>query len=174
MVAHPHPLYGGDLYNPVVEAVARAYGEAGYTTLRFNFRGVGGSQGEYAQGIGEQQDIQAALSLLEGLGKVSLDLVGYSFGAWVTALGAPAFDAAQRLILIAPPVSFFDFVPIATLPKLALVIAGSEDTIGGVEAIKAASGRWNPEARLTIIQGADHFFAGQTEPLYRVITAFLS
>ncbi|MFZ0256600.1 MAG: alpha/beta fold hydrolase [Gammaproteobacteria bacterium] len=174
IVTHPHPLYGGDMYNNVVAAVTDTYAKAGYTTLRFNFRGVGGSQGQYDHGIGEQHDIRAALSWLARLGTVSIDVVGYSFGAWVTALGAQGLDTAQQLILIAPPVAFLDFAKVHALPQLALVIVGGEDSIAGVEDIRTAMATWNSQARLRIIEGADHFFSGKTDLLCREIKAILS
>ncbi|MGF1615511.1 MAG: efflux RND transporter permease subunit [Gammaproteobacteria bacterium] len=133
-MAHPHPLYGGDLYSPVVEAVARAYGEAGYTTLRFNFRGVGGSQGEYAQGIGEQQDIQAALSLLKGqraavttLRSLQVPIAG---GRTVPLSQFAAFEYGEE----SPLVWRRDRVP--TLTVCADVVAGvlPDDVVAALEA----------------------------------------
>jgi alpha/beta superfamily hydrolase len=76
VITHPHPLYGGDMHNNVVDTLARVYRQHGYTTLRFNFRGVGGSQGHYDEGEGEQEDIKAALDYLLGQGKTRLDLAG--------------------------------------------------------------------------------------------------
>ena len=85
VISHPHPLYGGDMHNNVVSAIQRAFQNKGYTTLRFNFRGVGRSGGRYAKGIGEQKDVQSALALLEEMGIAKIHLAGYSFGAWVNA-----------------------------------------------------------------------------------------
>ena len=82
VITHPHPLYGGDMHNNVVVAMARVYRQKGYTTLRFNFRGVGNSQGSYGDGVGEQEDVRAAISYLAGLSTLKIDLAGYSFGAW--------------------------------------------------------------------------------------------
>ncbi|HYQ90736.1 MAG TPA: alpha/beta fold hydrolase, partial [Candidatus Competibacteraceae bacterium] len=124
VIAHPHPLYGGDMNNNVVETLARVYRQYGFTTLRFNFRGVGGSQGSYDEGEGEQEDIKAALDYLLDQGKIRLDLAAYSFGAWVSALARTAQDKVQRLILVAPPVDFCDFHNVRSLPKLSLVVTG--------------------------------------------------
>ncbi len=85
VVTHPHPLYGGSMHSNVVEAVLRAYAGKGYTTLRFNFRGAGASEGVHEKGIGEQEDVGAALAFLREKGKSAIDLAGYSFGAWVNA-----------------------------------------------------------------------------------------
>lgn len=96
VVTHPHPLYGGDMYNHVVEAVCQAYQEREYSCLRFNFRGVGLSEGEYDKGIGEQDDVMAALDYLSALGQNEIDLVGYSFGAWVNAQGIDKYNLRSR------------------------------------------------------------------------------
>ncbi len=109
VVTHPHPLYGGDMYNPVVESIARAYKSKDYTTLRFNFRGVGNSQGSYDDGPGEKQDVLSAVSYLKENGSDPINLSGYSFGAWVGARAVADDPRVKRIVLIAPPVSFYDF-----------------------------------------------------------------
>ena len=85
VVTHPHPLYGGDMNNMVVESIVHVYYMKGYSTLKFNFRGVGRSQGTYDNGLGEQKDVLSALSFLADMGMERIDLAGYSFGAWVNA-----------------------------------------------------------------------------------------
>ncbi len=173
VVTHPHPLYGGDMYNNVVEEVVQAYREKEYSTLRFNFRGVGSSQGVYDNAIGEQEDVRAALRHLSGLGKRRIDLAGYSFGAWVNAIGLETFDQVNRVIMVSPPVGLLDFESLAFSPKIRLVIAGSHDDIANVQAIKDVMPNWNPEAILRIIQDADHFYAGKTGEIGAIITEFL-
>src|SRR6056297_3045783 len=88
VVTHPHPQYGGDMQNPVVQSITRVYQKKGYTTLRFNFRGTGKSQGRYAGGKGEVRDLAAAFAFLEKQGYAAIDLAGYSFGAWVNVHAA--------------------------------------------------------------------------------------
>ena len=173
IVTHPHPLYGGDMSNNVVEAVIQAYRKKGYTTFRFNFRGVGQSEGNYDEGIGEQEDVRAGLSYLNGLGKSSIDLAGYSFGAWVNALGLKSFDHAKRMIMVSPPVNFIDFSFLGYNAKIQLVIAGSEDDIAPPEMIKGMLQDWNPEVYFNIIQEADHFYGGKTAEIVRIIQNFL-
>ncbi|MFP4445725.1 MAG: alpha/beta hydrolase [Desulfosudaceae bacterium] len=160
VVTHPHPLYGGDMFNNVVEAIARAYRSRGYATLRFNFRGTGGSSGAYDEGRGEQADVAAALDYLAAAGARRVELAGYSFGAWVCARGAARFAAVNRLVLVAPPVVFLDFGDIGPLAKLGLVVSGSEDELGPPERVQALLPRWNPRARLAVIEDADHFYFG--------------
>ena len=130
VVTHPHPLYGGNMHNNVVEAVVQAYRQMGYSTIRLNFRGVGQSEGAYDQGTGEQEDVRAALSYLSNLGKSSIDLAGYSFGAWVNAMGLKSFVDAKRMVMVSPPVNFTDFSFLGYSSSIRLVIAGSEDDIG--------------------------------------------
>jgi alpha/beta superfamily hydrolase len=88
IITHPHPLYGGNMHNNVVISITNTYQKMGYTTLRFNFRGVGNSQGSYGDGVGEQEDVRAAISYLTDSSINQIDLAGYSFGAWVNALAA--------------------------------------------------------------------------------------
>lgn len=173
IVTHPHPLYGGDMSNNVVEAVVQAYREKDYTTFRFNFRGVGQSEGNYDEGIEEQEDVRAGLSYLNGLGKSSIDLAGYSFGVWVNALGLKSFDQAKRMIMVSPPVNFIDFSFLNYNAKIQLVIAGSEDDIAPPGMIKGMLQDWNPEVYFNIIQGADHFYGGKTDEIKKIIWGFL-
>jgi len=173
VVTHPHPLYGGDMYNNVVESIARAYRERGFSTLRLNFRGVGRSEGQYDQGIGEQEDVAAALRYFHDMGKNSIDLAGYSFGAWVNALGLSRFTQAGRMIMVSPPVNFIDFTFFSKSPKLKLVIAGSKDDIGSASMIEEMLPGWNPDAIFKVIQGADHFYLGKTSELDGIIQGFL-
>ena len=173
IVTHPHPLYGGDMSNNVVETVVQVYRQKGYTTFRFNFRGVGQSEGNYDEGIGEQEDVLAGLSYLNGLGKSSIDLAGYSFGAWVNALGLKSFDHAKRMIMVSPPVNFIDFSFLGYNAKIQLVIAGSEDDIAPPGMIKGMLQGWNPEVYFNIIQGADHFYGGKTDEIKKIIRNFL-
>ena len=173
VVTHPHPLYGGDMYNNVVESIVQAYRHIGYSTLSVNFRGAGGSEGQYDEGIGEQKDVGAALRYLSDLGKTSIDLAGYSFGAWVNALGLNRFDQALRMIMVSPPVNFIDFSFLTLCPKLELVIAGSNDEIAPASMIQKMLPGWNLDAIFKVIQGADHFYGGKTAEVEAIIQDFL-
>ena len=173
VITHPHPLYGGNMYNNVVESLVRIYQLAGYTTLRFNFRSVGSSEGEYDNGIGEQGDVKAALHYLVQRGKKVLDLAGYSFGSWVNALAISKVDTVDRMVMISPPVAFMDFSSVGLTPQIDLVVAGSQDRIAPVKLIDKMLPTWNPRAHLEVIDGADHFYLGYTEKLESVLTAYL-
>jgi alpha/beta superfamily hydrolase len=173
IVTHPHPLYGGNMYNNVVESVVRAYGVRDYSTLRFNFRGVGRSQGRYDEGEGEQEDVYAGMEYLLKHSNTSIDLAGYSFGAWVNARGIERFHGISRMLMISPPVDATDHSFLRYNAKIKLVIAGSDDDIGPPQMIEKMMARWNPEAELKIIQGADHFYQGKSREIETIIGDFL-
>lgn len=170
VISHPHPLYGGTMHNNVVRAVAHAYQEEGYSTLRFNFRGVENSEGDFGNGVGEQEDVKAAL---KALGKKNMDLAGYSFGAWVNALGIDVFTEAERLIMVSPPVSFIDFGFLEYSPKIKLVICGTRDEIAEYKRVEKMVPKWNDQALFRVIQGADHFYSGYEEELIDIVGEFL-
>jgi len=170
VISHPHPLYGGSMHNNVVKALAHAYQEEEYSTLRFNFRGVERSEGDYGNGVGEQEDVKAAL---QTLGKKSMDLAGYSFGAWVNALGLAKYEEAQRLIMVSPPVSVIDFSFLERSPKIELVICGSRDEIAEYKKVEKMLVKWNDQTLFRVIQGADHFYSGYEEDLIDIVGTFL-
>lgn len=168
VVTHPHPLYGGDMHNPVVLAVCRAYLRQGFSTLRFNFRGVGGSGGRHDQGVGEREDVRAAGAFMSGQGLTEIDLAGYSFGAWVNT---GAGDGFRRMVMVSPPLAFIDFGPPAAIPNLHLIVTGGRDEIAPPDLIECARRAWNPAAAFEVIPGADHFYAGFIDTLAETIAA---
>jgi alpha/beta superfamily hydrolase len=173
VITHPHPLYGGDMHNNVVAAITRVYQQSGYTTLRFNFRGVGNSQGKHDNGIGEQEDVRAAISYLSNLGIGQIDLTGYSFGAWVNALSNLSDSQPAHMIMVSPPVAFIDFASISDLGNLRLVVTGSRDDIAPPVMIGQSYTAWNAGARFEVINGADHFYMGYLDKLAAVLTDYL-
>ena len=173
VVTHPHPLYGGDMDNDVVTAITEAFAQAGYTTLRFNFRGIGRSEGRYSEGLGEQEDVCAAVDHLRGCGYADVELSGYSFGTWVNALCAGGRLPDIPMTMVAPPAAFMDFGAVSNLPGLKAVVAGSRDDIAPPDMLKRLTALWNPEARLEILSGADHFFFGYREALISLLVGLV-
>jgi len=173
VITHPHPLYGGDMHNNVVAAIARVYRQRGYATMRFNFRGVGHSQGSYGDGVGEQEDVRAAVSYLAHLGIGQIDLAGYSFGAWVNALSIINEPQLANMIMVSPPVAFIDFGSISNLGSLGLIVTGSRDDIAPPDLIKKSYAGWNAAAQFEVISGADHFYAGYLDKLAAILAAYL-
>jgi uncharacterized protein len=173
VITHPHPQYGGSMQNNVVESLVKSYGKAGYTTLRFNFRGMGRSEGHYDEGVGEQADVNGAVIYLKGLGMASVDLAGYSFGAWVNAQAIGNLNDVARMIMVSPPVNFMDFSFLQYTPKIQLIIAGSRDDMAPPDMIQKMLPMWNKDSDFHIIQGADHFYWGETGEIESIVGAFL-
>jgi alpha/beta superfamily hydrolase len=171
VISHPHPLYGGEMGNQVVGIIQEVFAGKGWTTLRFNFRGVGRSQGGYDEGIGEQEDVRAAVRYLKELGIKEIFLAGYSFGAWVNAQAALDLPDVAGSILVAPPQAMMDFSFLKDDSKTRLVIAGERDAYGPVEEIMKIVGKMNPSPPVIVISGADHFFSGSTADLVRALEA---
>ncbi len=173
-IAHPHPLYGGAMDNPVVALLAESYQRRGYTTLRFNFRGVGASGGRYDDGRGEQDDVRAAAAYLSGLGKIVTDLAGYSFGAWVNLSLHPPLATVRRQLLVAPPVAYFEIGAVAAPPAELAIVAGDRDSFAPPSLLREQMPRWHPAARLRVLPGVDHFFQNGLGQLATVIAETLS
>lgn len=173
LLCHPHPLYGGDMDNPVVTRAAEAAGGAGLATLRFNFRGVGASEGAHDGGEAERDDVGAALGFLgERLpGQRPLGLLGYSFGAWVAARVAAERATVVGLCLVAPPVEMLPF-PALDRPGLdTLLVAGTQDAYCSPSGLERLAARLAAAETVTI-DGADHFFLGTLFPLGQVVAAW--
>ena len=159
VVCHPHPQHGGTMDNKVVQTLARAFVQLGYTAVRFNFRGVGASQGAWAEGPGEIDDALAVIGAFRTAGQPLL-LAGFSFGAYVASNAAArlASDgaAAERLVLIAPAASRFDMAPV---PPDTLVVHGESDDVVPLAAVFDWA---RPQSLpVTVVPGAGHFFHGQ-------------
>jgi uncharacterized protein len=168
-ISHPHPLYGGDMTNHVVGLVAGVFEELGWTTLRFNFRGVGRSQGDFDQGEGEQEDVSAAMAYLRGLGMQSIILAGYSFGAWVNALAARTNPEIDHSILIAPPLAMMDFSFLREDSKTDLIVVGDQDSFCPAKDLRKLVETMSSPPPLKIIPGADHFFSRGSSELIAAI-----
>ncbi|MFH0725489.1 MAG: alpha/beta hydrolase [Pseudomonadota bacterium] len=173
VVAHPHPLYGGNMFNPVVEAIAESYERKGFSTLRFNFRGVGGSEGSYDDGRGEVADVLAAVSFLTERGIERIDLAGYSFGTWVISKVPMDPSWTGQIVMISPPVAFMDMPSSLRLPNLYLVVTGEMDDIAPPDRVRKRLTDWNGIARMEIITGADHFYGRGFGKLREILDNYL-
>lgn len=166
VVCHPHPLYGGTLHNKVVHRTASTLHQLGASVLRFNFRGVGKSEGTHDQGVGELEDARAAHRWLRDRHPSARRwLAGFSFGSWVAARLAAAEADVEQLILIAPPVtrSGFQVLKSCAVPKL--VVQGTADDVCPIEALETQYPSWAEPKSLVRIEGAGHFFDRQLGPL---------
>ena len=170
IITHPHSLYGGNMYNPVVEVIHNVYRENGYSTLRFNFRGVGNSTGVFDDGVGEVEDVSAAFNYLKDRGASNIDLAGYSFGAWVNVMFCDnnKNDKINNMVLVSPPVNFIRFKDVK-LPALNFVVTGGQDEIAPPEMIKPMMKVWNLKAEFKVIDYADHFYFDSLEKLKNLL-----
>jgi alpha/beta superfamily hydrolase len=172
VVCHPHPLFGGDMHNSVVAAVCQALVGSGIAALRFNFRGVGRSQGRFGDGIGERADAMAALAYLrqrEGVDTARVGIVGYSFGAAVALVAAD--DQVAVLAAISPPAHA---MPRLSIRCPTLLITGDRDDVAPPAHVAALARTLGPHCRAEIVPGADHFWWGHDEKLGRTVAAFLA
>ena len=177
VVCHPHPMYGGSMFNNVVDAILAALWQLGYATLRFNFRGVGGSDGEYDGGPGEVDDAVAAMAFLlaqPGVRKSGAVMAGYSFGAMVAVSAGYERAEIARIVAVALPLAMAD----ARIPdgasKPVLLVSGDSDSYSPVAGLRALKAKIGDSARLEIVAGTDHFFGGREAELSRVIAAALA
>ena len=173
VISHPHPLYGGDMENDVVHLITRTFQGAGWTTLRFNFRGVGESQGTYDEGMGEREDVAAAVTFLKGKGLDSVVLAGYSFGAWVNARAALDLPEITSSVLVSPPVDLMDFSFLKGDSKTRLIVVGHRDAFASTDRIQALAKVMPVPPEIRFIPGADHFFSAGSEELMDAIQGIL-
>jgi len=178
IVTHPHPLYGGNMDNPVVMTIAQVFYVNGFTTLRFNFRGAGNSSGSHDDGQGEQDDVESAISYLmeSGLiesGNNQIWLAGYSFGSKINAsVVSKGCNIAQH-IMVSPPVAFMSFKDIQTLPKTDLVVTGINDEIAPPDQIQTHLHRWGIQPEFKVIESCDHFYSGSLNKLEMILNQHL-
>lgn len=178
IVCHPHPLFGGTLHNKVVFHAMKALNGFGFPVLRFNFRGTGLSEGEHSGGVGEVEDVRAALDWLEREFALPIIFCGFSFGAAVgvrasysdervralIALGLPAVSVADR-------VYDFEFLRESTKPKL--FVSGSRDEYGPPGKLEALVDTFAEPKKLVRIEAGDHFFAGRLREMRDAIEAWV-
>jgi alpha/beta superfamily hydrolase len=169
VIAHPHPLFGGTMDNKVVQTMARAFVQTGWRAVRFNFRGVGFSEGVYDNGTGELQDLLAVVAHAAPDG--TLALAGFSFGAFVTshAVAALASRDPAKIVLVGTAASRFEVATVAAdLHDRTLVLHGEQDdTVPLADVMNWARPQSLP---VTVVPGGGHFFHGQL-PLLRSLVA---
>ena len=160
VVTHPHPLYGGTMDNKVVHTLVRTFAEQGLSTVRFNFRGVGKSMGEYDKGKGESEDLQTVCEWARHRypGR-PLWLAGFSFGAYV-ALRAHEKVQAEQLCLVAPPVSIYDFSKLPDVKIPWMVVQGGKDEVIDPDAVADWLDTRHPRPHVVWFEEAGHFFHG--------------
>ena len=180
LLLHPHPQHGGTMNNKVVYTLFHAFVRRGFSALRFNFRGVGRSQGHFDRGEGELADAAAALDWLQGYNpNASACWVGgFSFGAWIGMQLLMRRPEIAAFIAVAPPANLFDFNFLAPCPSSGLVIQGDQDQIVPLEAMQKLITKLQHQRDIKIdyrlIAGADHFFQNQLEELGAIVDDYIA
>ncbi len=177
IVCHPHPSFGGSMDNDVVKSICEALFDGSIVTLRFNFRGVGKSQGQFGHGIGEQEDVKAAIAFLAGERQVDprrIGLAGYSAGA-VFATAVAADDArVQALAAISLPLGMTDLEGIKAWPRPKLFVAGSRDDFSSADELTDLCKTAAEPKECDVVEGADHSWQGYEEILATKVADFFS
>lgn len=167
LLLHPNPQHGGTMNNKVVYALYQSFVERGFSSLRFNFRGVGRSQGKFDSGIGEMSDAASALDWMQthNPNATSCWIAGFSFGAWIAMQLMMRRPEISGFIAVATPASMYDFSFLAPCPASGMIIHGTKDDIVPIASVEKLRQKLSAQKNIVIdyrtLEGADHFFSTQ-------------
>ena len=180
IVLHPHPQYGGTMNNKVVYALYNGFARHGFSVLRFNFRGVGRSQGGYDRGEGELSDAASALDWLQSFNQSASAcwIAGFSFGAWIGMQLLMRRPEISGFVSVAPPANAFDFTFLAPCPASGLIVHGDQDDIvpspSVAKLVEKLRSQRNLDIAYEVIPGANHFFHDRLEELDKILDSYLA
>jgi uncharacterized protein len=176
---HPHPLHGGTMNNKVVYSLYQTFLARGFSCLRFNFRGVGRSQGTFSRGEGEMSDAAAALDWLQANNQDSPQcwIAGFSFGAWIGMQLLMRRPEITGFISVAPPANMYDFSFLAPCPASGLIVQGDKDEIVPADSVQKLIDKLRQQKGVTIsheiVPGANHFFNGRMDELIGHVGSYI-
>ena len=179
VVLHPHPQFGGTMNNQIVYSIYYSFWERGMSALRFNFRGVGRSQGSFDHGQGELSDAAAALDWAQAINPEARAcwIAGISFGAWIGMQLLMRRPEIEGFISVAAPANRFDFSFLAPCPSSGLFVHGGQDRVAPVKDVMSVIEKVKTQRGIQlehqVIDGANHFFENKTEELMEVVNAYL-
>ena len=179
LVLHPHPLHGGTMNNPVVYHLYYTFVKLGFSTLRFNFRGVGRSQGSFDAGQGELSDAASALDWLQSANPDAPEcwIAGFSFGAWISMQLLMRRPEIDGFISVSPPANHYDFSFLAPCPSAGLVLHGENDQLVPVDQMKKFVERIKTQPGIviqqTLVKSTNHFFDNAHEPLVEHVRSYV-
>ena len=179
VVLHPHPLHGGNMNNRVVYTLYNAFADSGFSVLRFNFRGVGRSQGSYDSGAGELSDAAYAFDWLQQVNTTSnlCWIGGYSFGALIAMQLMMRRPEIEGFVSVAPPADSEDFSFLAPCPSSGIIIHGEDDSNVPLESVKKLASKLDSQKNISVgfqsIKGTDHFFKDKIEELSSNVSAYI-
>ncbi|CCG40615.1 alpha/beta hydrolase [Magnetospirillum molischianum] len=180
LLLHPHPQHGGTMNNKVVYALYHAFVRRGFSTLRFNFRGVGRSQGKFDNGQGELSDAASALDWMQSFNpNASACWVGgFSFGAWIAMQLLMRRPELDGFVSVAPPANVFDFTFLAPCPSSGLIIHGTADDLVPEASVAKLATKLATQRNIRVgyrtIEGANHFFGSQLDQLGGMVESYLA
>ena len=176
---HPHPQHGGTMNNKVIYTLYQNFARRGFSCLRFNFRGVGRSQGTFARGEGELSDAATALDWMQSFNQNATGcwIAGFSFGAWIAMQLLMRRPEIDGFISIAPPANMYDFSFLAPCPASGIMVTGSEDEIVPADSVGKLVEKLRQQRGIAIdhttIKGANHFFADRLDEMDAAVSAYL-
>lgn len=179
LILHPHPQHGGTMNNKVVYSLYHSFSRRGFSTLRFNFRGVGRSQGEFDSGLGELSDAAAALDWMQGHNPNASGcwIAGFSFGAWIAMQLMMRRPEINSFIAVAPPASIHDFSFLAPCPASGLMIHGDSDDIIPEDSVAKLADKLGKQKNITIdynvVKSCDHFFRDHMDTMEKHVEKYL-
>jgi len=180
LILHPHPQFGGTMNNPIVYHLYYSFAQRGFSVLRFNFRGVGRSQGLFDNGAGEMLDAAAALDWMQTLNREATGcwIAGVSFGAWISMQLLMRRPEIEGFISVAPPANLFDFSFLAPCPSSGLIVNGEIDKVAPAAEVEELVKNLKSQKGITIehhvIPNANHFFENRIDDLMAVIDGYLN
>ena len=175
LVLHPHPLYGGTMNNKIVYRLYHSFVQQGFSVLRFNFRGVGKSQGKYDEGIGELSDAATALDWLQvqNPDAPTCWIAGFSFGAWIALQLLMRRPEIEGFVAVSPPANLYDFTFLTPCPASGLITQGDKDEVVTEESVTRLTTKLGNQAEYHLISGADHYYRGVEDELSSVINTYV-
>jgi alpha/beta superfamily hydrolase len=179
LLLHPHPQGGGTMNNKVVYNLYNTFVQRGFSALRFNFRGVGRSQGRFDQGQGELADAAAALDWIQSQNPDAAGcwIAGFSFGAWIGMQLLMRRPEIEGFISVAPPANLYDFTFLAPCPASGLVVHGDADDLVPADSVKALAAKLSAQRDIVVqhtnIPGANHFFQDKLEEMAQAVGEYV-
>lgn len=179
LVLHPHPLYGGTMNNKIVYRLYHIFAQSGFSVLRFNFRGVGKSQGKYDEGIGELSDAAAALDWmqLQNPDASTCWIAGFSFGAWIALQLLMRRPEIEGFAAISPPANLYDFSFLSPCPSPGIITQGDKDDVVSEEAVGKLAARLSAQhgelLEYKVIPSADHYYRGVEEQMGQAVQDYV-
>jgi alpha/beta superfamily hydrolase len=179
LILHPHPQHGGTMNNKVVYNLYYSFVNKGFSVLRFNFRGVGRSQGEFDNGMGELSDSASALDWMQTINPSAPAcwVAGFSFGAWIGMQLLMRRPEIEGFVSVAPPANMYDFTFLAPCPSSGIIVQGTDDDVVPEPSVEKFVNKLKMQKNISIdyslVKGANHFFKDQLEQLGKVIEGYL-